>query len=492
MALPHPLPEASRVVTLDAAAPDPSRREPLGRQIYRALCDMILSGHLSPGTRLPSTRQLAREWGVSRNTVVNAFEQLTAEGYLEGRVGDGSYVSRELPEGLMGAELRVRQDQGERRLSRRGAALAATPVSLPKPVGSLFSFRPGLPALDAFPFDVWARLEARRWRRPPRELLGYGDPLGWRPLREALRTYLHAARGVRCEPEQIVITAGSQQGLDLVARVLLDPGDPVWVEDPGYLGARAALLAAGARPVPVPVDAQGLRVSDGAARCPDARLAMVTPSHQFPLGATLSVARRLELLEWARHAGAWILEDDYDSEYRYRGRAVAALQGLDSGGRVLYLGTFSKVLLPGLRLGYLVVPPDLVEAFERARALQDRHPPGVVQAVTADFLNEGHFERHLRRTRELYAERQAALLAACQRHLPDRLRISATDAGMHLVGYLEDDLAATERAARAGVAVTPLSAYSLETAGSGLLLGYTALTPEQIEAGVRRLAAALT
>ena len=325
-------------------------------------------------------------------------------------------------------------------------------------------------------------------------MLGYGDPAGYRPLREAIAAYLGAARAVRCTADQVIIVAGSQQGLDIAARLLLDPGDAAWVEEPGYTGAKGALSAAGARLVPVPVGPEGLEVAAGIAACPTARLAYVSPSHQYPLGVTLSLAQRLALLDWADHAQAWILEDDYDSEYRYTSRPLAALQGLDRAERVLYIGTFSKVLFPALRLGYVVVPPDLVSPFVAARAVADRHSPSIEQAVVADFIREGHFARHIRRMRALYAERQAILLDAAHQTFGDRLSIPSAEAGMHLVAWLPDGADAATIAIRAealGVVVQPLSAYTTTPlARQGLLLGYAAFPTEEIRAGMRQLARA--
>lgn len=477
---------------------NPAGPEPLHRQLYSGLREAILGGRLAAGARLPATRTLAAQLGISRNTVANAFEQLLTEGYLEGRVGDGTYVTRALPDDLgrpgalaAGGE---QPEGGPRAISQRGAALSRVRVSAAPELGGLRAFRLG-PDGEAFPLAVWSRLLSRRWRHPPRELLGYGDPAGYRPLREAIAGYLAAARGIRCSVEQVIVVSGSQQGLDLAAQVLLDPGDSAWIEEPGYLGARGALIGAGARLVPVPVDGDGLCVADGVSRCPEARLAYITPSHQFPLGVTMSLSRRLALLEWARAAGAWVLEDDFDSEFRYAGRPLAALQGLDGAGRVIYIGTFSKVLLPALRLGYLVVPPDLVDVFVAARALADRHSPNVEQAALADFIGEGHFARHIRRMRSSYAERQAILCEAVGRDLRDLLSVRPTPTGMHVVGWLApgiDDRAAVRAAALCGVETQPLSAYALEARSpGGLLLGYTAVGGPELRDGVHRLAEVL-
>lgn len=487
--------EASVTVALDRGS-----GVPLHRQLYEGLREAVLAGRLRSGMRLPSTRALASELGVSRNTVMGAFLQLLAEGYLEGRVGSGTYVADSLPDDLLRAQARKGLEPGPagragRRLSGRGETLAATRASTAGDRGVPQAFRPGVPALEEFPTRVWGRLAARMWRSPPRGLLGYGDPAGYGPLREEIAAYLGAARAVECGWEQVIVVSGSQQALDLAARVLLDPGDAAWVEDPGYAGARGALIAAGARIVPVPVDEEGLRVSDGVRRAADARLAYVSPSHQYPLGATMSVSRRLELLAWASRTGAWVLEDDYDSEYRYTGRPLEALQGLDAEGRVIYLGTFSKVLSPALRLGYLVVPPDLVDPFSAARELTDRHSPLVEQAVLARFIAEGHFARHLRRMRTLYAGRQDVLVEAAAEDLRGLLDVRPAEAGMHLVGWLPDrtdDREAMRRAAARGVEATALSMYGIEPpARGGLLLGYAAVGEAGIRAGVRRLAAAL-
>lgn len=473
-------------------------RVPLHRQLYSGLRRDILTGRLAGGTRLPSTRELAESLGVSRNTVMNAFRQLLAEGYLEGRAGSGTYVTGSLPEELLQARavdgLKSDTKHTERRLSRRGNLLAETPTTVIRDRSWPRAFRPGLPALDEFPLKTWQSL-VREVCRKPRGMLGYGEPAGYRPLREEISAYLKAARAVRCSWEQVIVVSGSQQALDLTARLLLDPGDKVWVEDPGYAGARGALTGAGAIPVPVPVDEEGLNVATGIAKGDDARLACVTPSHQYPLGATMSLSRRLSLLEWAERRDAWVIEDDYDSEYRYEGRPLEALQGLDTGGRVIYAGTFSKVLFPSLRLGYLVVPPDLVAAFTAARELADRHSPLIEQAVLARFISDGHFAGHVRRMRKLYAERQAALVEAADRELPGLLDVRPAEAGLHLVGRLPesvDDLKASRFAHSEGVEAPAVSLYGIEPQPKkGLLLGYAAVTDQEIYTGIRRLAKAL-
>lgn len=479
-------------VALDPAAP-----VPLYRQLYDGLRQSILDGRLRAGQRLPATRVLAAELGLSRNTVLLAFELLVSEGYLESRVGAGTFVRDDLPDrspqvpdgvaaGAAGGEA------GHALLSERGRAIAGVRISSRGRRSGNRPFQPGAPDLAAFPFDVWSRLAARCLRLLPRAAFGYGDPAGFGPLREAIAAYLRTARAVRCEAEQVIVVGGAQQGLDLAARVLLDEGAPAWVEDPGYQGTRAAFVSAGVRPVPVPVDAEGLQVDVGAARAPDARLAYVTPSYQFPLGVTMSLPRRFQLLDWAERAGAWILEDDYDSEYRYAGPPLASLQGLDAAGRVIYLGTFSKVLFPALRIGYLVVPPALVDAFVAAKGAADRQGSVLEQAVLADFIAEGHFSRHVRRMRVCYQARQERLVEALRRKLDGVVTVRPADAGMHLVGWLPeglDDAAVAAEAGAYGLTVPPLSFYASERrCPPGLVLGYPAFDDAAIDAGVTRLA----
>ncbi len=473
----------------------PNSSVPLYRQVYSHLRQAILQGQLTAGTRLPSTRVLAADLSVSRNTVVNAYEQLIAEGYLEGQIGSGTRVTRHLPEEMLSVQAKavkttvpVESERGT--LSQRGNHIAQTRVSQSR-CGPVRAFRVGLPALDAFPKRLWSRLLTRRARGLADDLMAYGDSTGYPPLREAVAA-LSATRGVRCEPEQVIIVAGAQQAIDLAARLLLDSGDAVWVEEPGYLGAKGALAAAGGQLIPVPVDKEGLNVELGIQQAPQARLVYVSPSHQYPLGVTMSLARRLALLRWAIQADAWILEDDYDSEYRYTGRPLASLQGLDTGGRVIYIGTFSKVLFPALRLGYLVVPPHLVDAFASARALVDRASPALEQAVLTDFIAEGHFARHIRRMRMLYAERQAALIETANERLGGLLEIDAAEAGLHLVGWLPegvDDEAIAQRLAAQDIETLSVSSFALKPLRrGGLVLGYAAFSDETIRDGIVRMA----
>jgi GntR family transcriptional regulator/MocR family aminotransferase len=453
-----------------AATPlDRDAATPLFRQLYLRLKEAILAGDMGARARLPATRELGRLLGVSRQTVLAAYEQLMAEGYLQGTVGKGTFVSASLPAAAK-ADRKDAAAEGEktliRPLSARGEAMGAAMARVRHHDGLLRTFRASMPGLDLFPFEVWRKLEARHWRRL--ELapvpLGYGGAAGHAPLRELLCAYLKASRGVRCTPEQIIITTGSQQALYLLAQLLLAPGEGVWLESPGYQGAAAPFEVAGARICPVPVDAEGMDVAYAAARYPEARLAFATPSHQLPLGVTMSLGRRLQLLGWAEANRAWIVEDDYDSEYRYTGPPLASLQSLDRAGCVIYVGTLSKVLFPGLRLGYVVAPPALAEPLARAKAVVDRHSPIVPQAVLADFIQEGHFARHIRRTRDAYGERRAAMLDALDARMRGVLACGPSDAGLDLCVGVTNGLSEAEAAARAlaaGVDVRPLSSYAL-------------------------------
>jgi len=469
--------------------------EPLYQQLYRAMREAILSGRWQAGAQVPSTRQLAEELGFSRSTAVSAYEQLLAEGFLEGEAGSGTFVSRRLSE-----EQVVGRRAGEGRkvmsgpLSRRGLALVGSATTHVQPAGPPRAFRPGVPALDHFPSRIWERLLAKSWRGLASGEMGYGAADGYRPLREAVASYLREARGVRCGWGQVLIVSGSQQAIHLAGQVLLDAGDAVWMEEPGYRGARDALMSAGARLVAVPVDEDGLNVAEGVRLAAGARMAYVTPSHQYPSGRTMTLERRLELLEWASSRKAWVVEDDYDSEFRYASRPLAALQGLDDGAHVIYVGTFSKVLFPALRMGYLVVPEALVDAFRAARALQDRHAPVLEQRVLTAFLQEGHFGRHIRRMRSLYLERQEALLGAVARELGGALTIPAAGAGLHLAAWLAagvDDEAVSRRAAEVGVEAPAVSSYCMErNRRPGLVLGYAGYSVGALRGGVKRLARA--
>ncbi|WP_059439243.1 PLP-dependent aminotransferase family protein, partial [Anaeromyxobacter sp. PSR-1] len=458
--------------------------------------DAILAGALAPGARLPSTRTLARDVGVSRNTVEQAFSQLDAEGLLVRRVGSGSVVA--LPAHARPAQRLARvQSAGPGDAPRLSHAAARLVAARPRPEPlEVRPLTPCLPALREFPLHAWRRSVARAWRDGAERVLGYAPVEGVAALRRAVQQHLAAARGVRCDWRQVLVYTSTQQALDAAARVLLGPGDAAWLEEPGYAGARAAVEAAGARTVPVPVDAEGLDVAAGEARAPRARLAYVTPSHQYPLGVTLSPARRRALLAWAARAGAWVLEDDYDSEFRYDSRPVACIQSIDEGGRVLHAGTFNKVMFPALRLAFLVVPPPLVDAFAALRAATDGHVAHLTQVAMADFIAAGQLGAHVRRMRSLYAERRDALRDALRREAAGLLEPGPAEAGMHLTARLApgvDDVAVAALAARRGLdprALSPM--YAAAPGEPGLVLGFSGVEPAALRRAARELARALS
>lgn len=451
----------------------------------------ILSGRLTPGARLPASRDLGRQYGLSRGTILTALDELRAEGYLEARKGSGTYVSRILPEHLLPSR---KSDpdanaitEGTQHLSAFGQRLKPFSHNV---TSTSLAFRTNLPALDLFPTTLWAQVTARRLRAASTRLLLGCESQGYLPLREAVAHYARSSRGVRCEAAQVVIVSGIQEALDLAARLLLNPGDTVLIEDPGYRGARAAFRSAGARLVSMPIDAEGAAPSEDDIR--QARLLYVTPGHQYPMGTTMSLRRRLELLAWARKYETAIFEDDYDSEFRFSGRPVPAMQGLDCSGRVLFAGSFNKVLFPSLRLGYLILPHNLVEVFARAKAITTSHHPLLDQAVLADFIEQGHFGRHLRRMRQIYQERLSVLLEAAQLHLSEYLHISNIEAGLQTTGMLHHNLAAeavVRRAAADNIDVVALSRYcSSAYLPGGLQIGFAAVNEREIKAGVLKLA----
>lgn len=465
----------------------------LFQQIYENLRQAILSNRLRIGFQLPSTRLLAKELKVSRNTVMAVYDQLIAEGYLQSKAGAGTFVAEDLPAELLEtrkAKIPV-NSTALREIAKRGKIFFETSFTFTNQPNKPRAFQTGFSAIDEFPIEIWTRIASRRLRKMPRNRLDYCETQGYPPLREEIAKYLAASRGVHCEANQIIIVAGSQQGLDLSARILLDVGDEAWIEDPNYVGAKGALLGAGAKLIHVPLDSEGLNVEKGTQLSKKARLAYVTPSHQFPLGVVMSLSRRFELLEWANKNSAWIVEDDYDGEFRYEGKPLMALQGLDKDNRVIYVGTFSKVLFPSLRLGYLVVPPDLVEGFTRTLSFTSYHAPMLEQVVLTDFICEGHFGRHIRRMRSFYAERQKVLRTAIKENLDDFLEVEKDVAGMHLVAWLKNglnDIEIAEKALKHGVYTPPLSFYCTDAKlRDGLLLGYTGISPTEILMGVERL-----
>lgn len=470
-------------------APDQTRQN----AVFEHLRHSILSGALPAGARLPPTRALAQEVGVARQTVVLAYERLAAEGYVRGRTGSGTYVAADLPDQAPArAEAPLVAAPA---LSARGARLAAVPATATARDATLgLLLAGGLPAPDLFPSRAWARCAARVLKPLAGELSSYPPPQGLLVLREQIAAHLAATRGLVADPGCIIITAGTQQALRTAADLLIDPGDAVWVEDPGYVAGRGALLAAGADPVPVPTDPEGIDVAAGIQAAPGARLALVTPSHATPLGGALPIARRLALLDWARRANAWVLEDDCDSEFRWEGRPLPPLATLDKAGHVIYCGTFSKTLAPALRVGFAVVPAPLVPAFVRLRTLADRGTEGFTQAILAEFMRLGLLAPHIRRMRTEYGRRRVALLAAMERHVRHAAPIPASG-GLHMVARLPDDVDETVavRACRArDLAVAPLRAYYAGPPRmNGLVIGFAATPVAMAPDAAKRLEAAL-
>ena len=481
----------------------PDGQGPLYAQVYRALRGQILSGQLSAGAKLPPTRVLAAELGTSRNVVVLAFEQLISEGYAESLVGSGTYVAAALPDLALPVSGRgpsgARRDESKTvlQVAPRLSSFAQTALRIVRTDGPpranverapRFDFRYGRVAPDSRGLDLWQRVLAREARKLNWD---YGAAIGDRGLREAVSQYLQRSRAVVCSVDQVMIVTGSQQGLDLTARVMLRPGDATLIEEPQYRGARQVFLAAGSRLIPAPVDAEGLNLQP--IRDTHARLVYVTPSHQFPTGAVMSLSRRLALLEWAKAHDAYVVEDDYDSEFRYQGRPIEAVQGLDTNHRTIYVGTFSKVLSPALRVGYMVLPPQLVEAFRAAKWLSDRHTPLLEQVALARFIEEGYFEQHLRRMRQVNARRRSALLDAVGAYLGPQVEVTGTNAGLHLLLWIRDFHRAEMETLQAQARSQDVGVYSVSglylspPQRAGLLMGYACLSEPEIEEGIRRL-----
>lgn len=492
------------------------RRQGLSRQLYQALRLRVLDGRLASGTRLPASRDLAAALAISRNSVVRAYDQLYAEGFIEGRVGDGTYVAQLPQSALPTKKLSTKVSTGfstglptalstnwldlpvvpSSKVIHSGAAqrLENNHLALP-PSGPPKAFRVGVPAFDLFPFEVWAKLNAAFWRKPDLQQLCYGDPAGDQRLRGLIAAYLRSSRGMQCTAEQIVITSGAQQGISLCAQLLVEPGDVVGIENPGYRAAGHAFAVAGGRLHGVPVDQDGIDCT-ALGQIADCRLAYVTPSHQYPSGVVMSLARRLELLAWAERSQGWIIEDDYDGEYRYSGAPLAPLAALDRQGRVLYVGTFGKVAFPALRLGYLVLPTGLVQAFARRRAVDVRHSEVSTQAVMAEFMAAGHFQRHIRRMRRAALSRRNCLLAHWPANIEGVAGLPAVAAGLHLTVAVDSVARERELIAKAesvGVEVNGLSSYWLPDSltpldqRAGLVLGFAAVPEVDIQAALARL-----
>ena len=508
--------EAPLSLSFNPAGIELDRRQGLSRQLYQALRLRVLDGRLASGTRLPASRDLAAALAISRNSVVRAYDQLYAEGFIEGRVGDGTYVAQLPQTSFPAKKLSTKVSTGfstglpttlsTNRLDLpvissskviHSGALARVEnnhLALP-PTGPPRAFRVGVPAFDLFPFEVWAKLNAAFWRKPDLQQLCYGDPAGDSRLRGMIAAYLRSSRGMQCTAEQIVITSGAQQGISLCAQLLVEPGDGVAIENPGYRAAGHAFAVAGARLHGVAVDSEGIDCGE-LTGLGDCRLAYVTPSHQYPTGVVMSLARRLELLAWAERTQSWIVEDDYDGEYRYSGAPLAPLAALDRQGRVLYVGTFGKVAFPALRLGYLVLPPVLVQAFSQRRAVDVRHSEVSTQAVMAEFMAAGHFQRHIRRMRRAALSRRNCLLDGWPVGIAGVGSLPAVSAGLHLTVSV-DSLAREQQligqAEKVGVEINGLSNYWLPDSHTpvdqraGLVLGFAAVPEPAIESALARL-----
>ena len=471
-------------------------QEPLYQQVYRRLRESILSGSLRPGQRLLSTRSMASQMGVARNTVLQAFSQLEVEGYIQAERGSGHYVSPLLSDKTpktVDSDRKTHEPATPDPTAIR-STFSFVPGSLRQPMRAI-PFRINHPALDHFPIDSWVRLQARVLREARSassadSLLGEAEAQGDWSLRKAIADHVSIARGVRCGPEDIVITAGAQHAMDLLLRVLTRPGDPVGLEDPCFPGALSAAQAAGCQIVPIPVDAQGIDISQSPG--PDPRLLIVCPSTQFPLGMTMSLPRRLTLIEWARRTSGWIVEDDYDSEYRFQGKPIPSLQGLDHGLHVIYVGTFSKVMFPSLRTGFIVAPQSLINPLSAARAVSGRHSSLLEQRVLARFIESGALASHIKKMRALYRERQEELLYQCRKQLGDRLTMEAAESGLQTVGWLKpgsDDRAVADRARQQGVEAAPVSRFVIDTPRPpGLVLGFGGFDADRIRISVQKLA----
>ena len=508
--------DAPLSLSFNPAGIELDRRQGLSRQLYQALRLRVLDGRLASGTRLPASRDLAAALAISRNSVVRAYDQLYAEGFIEGRVGDGTYVAQLPQTAIPAKKLSTKVSTG---LSTGlPTALSTNWLDLPvvssskvihsdalerveknhlamPPSGPPRAFRVGVPAFDLFPFEVWAKLNAAFWRKPDLQQLCYGDPAGDARLRGLIAAYLRSSRGMQCTAEQIVITSGAQQGISLCAQLLVEPGDGVAIENPGYRAAGHAFAVAGARLHGVAVDSEGIDC-DELAMLSDCRLTYVTPSHQYPTGVVMSLARRLELLAWAERTQGWIVEDDYDGEYRYSGAPLAPLAALDRQGRVLYVGTFGKVAFPALRLGYLVLPAGLVQAFAQRRAVDVRHSEVSTQAVMAEFMASGHFQRHIRRMRRAALSRRNTLLGGWPLDMPGVGPLPTVAAGLHMtvpVDSVARERELIELAKGVDVEINGLSSYWLPDSSTpidqraGLVLGFAAVPEQSIEAALERL-----
>ena len=465
---------------------------PLYLQIYEQFREMILSQRLRAGDRLPASRNFAKELGVSRVIVSQGYEQLIIEGYIVGKTGAGTFVAETLPDQLLHAVPNVLTKTKSIRPKETANQTSSSAFGISQKQ-EVHPFQGGTPSLDFFPYKTWQQIGSQTLKNLKSVHLGYDDTLGYWPLRQAIAAYLRMSRAVKCEAEQVIVVTGSQQGLNLIAACLLQKGDKVWMEDPGYPGAQRSLANAQVAICPIPVEEDGLNIDYAIEHFGEAKLAYLTPSHQFPLGYTLSEAKRLQLLKWAQQSGMWIIEDDYDSEFRYEGLPFASFQGLDTHGVVIYSGTFSKVLFPGLRLAYLVVPTlEMLEQFRNLKHITDRQSPILEQLMVTQFMEKGHFLRHIRKMRLLYAERQALLLNLLQQHLRDYLRVNASPSGMHLICRLSAQInydKLREEIKKQGLLVHYLDDFTLQhSLPHALILGYTAFSKFKLKSGVEQLA----
>ncbi|MEW9834261.1 PLP-dependent aminotransferase family protein [Mesorhizobium marinum] len=476
-------------LSLDILSVDRGSDDPMHRQIYGALRRFILDGHIAPNTILPSTRSLAEDLGVGRNTVIAAYDQLLAEGFIEARAGSGTWVAH-IKQDKQRATPRPPTSGGQLRLSSRGKTIVDGPQP-PRSAG-VINFYPGVPETASFPFSIWSTLLARNARSRDESLLSYLDFAGHPGLRATIASNISVSRGIDCTPEQVIVVTGAQAALDLVSRVLMDEGDHVWMEEPGYLGAKTAFLAAGAKLAPLKVSHRGWNLADP--ELPPPRLIYVTPSCQWPYGTIMRIEERLQLLDIAQRHAAWIIEDDFDGEYRFRGRPVPALRGLDDANHVVYIGSFGKTLLPALRIGYLIVPHELVESFDKAVSITGQFAPLILQATVNDFIKQGYFATHLKRMRRLYARRQANFVKLCREHLGEWVTVSENDSGMQLLARFTqplNDFDVVAAANKEGLDVQAVSInYHSTTPEHGLLLGYTAMDDRQILRAVLALRAA--
>lgn len=473
--------------------PEKNKNQSLYDWLYRSIREGIINGRFSEGIKLPSSRELSSQYKISRGTVVNVYEQLVSEGYLESKTGYGTRVSSELPDlkwMISKKKQKIKQKlfkKNPKKLSQKSSIIKKVKLTPSTPKNTK-AFRTHLPDLNLFPIDIWSRIAGRRMRNLPKNLLGVGDPQGYYPLREVLSEYLQTSRAVNCTPEQIIITSGVHQALEIAAKAILDPKDSVWLEDPGFIGARNIFDVFEAQIHPIPVDNNGMNIDKGIEICKKPRLIYTTPSHQFPIGCNLSLKRKMKLLEFARSSGSWIFEDDYDSEYRYNSKPLPSLQSLDNYDSVLYSSSFSKVLFMDVRIGYLIVPQNYVNLFIKAKAVSERFTSTLNQAILCDFITEGHFGRHLRKTRQIYKTRYEALNEYISKKLSGIAILEKSNAGLQTILWLPkkiDDIKFSKQARKAGLELLPVSPFYLsKKKRNGVILGFASLNEGEIKKGV--------